>query len=647
MSFERRILHHGPTPAGVPVILSLQVVKKCWFELNRQGGCGAAELILSSGFDDRDQIEIGDWISFESTPGDRWYLGRVEERTSESPAQTRLRLEGMSIELNEVFPGGFGELADGQKPHRYAQTGLFEDDPDHGHETYDSVETATEIVQKILEQYVIPQSHITNVPSLIETPLQNAAVTSMKFRGEESVRSILKELATRAQSAAWGVNELGQFFFLRPQKDSVAKFREGLDLTSLSEIRDREHLFNRILLTGDYIYDRQDQSGDLARRSFRWRGNFVEPISRTQHGDRRIRIWLPWVRTQSDSVTFAKEFFRTYSQPVSRFLIETTAQATLPKPWEGRYAVFDLAGNLLTFSYAETVRVFFDANPRLRMELGPLDPRELWAEPPQDERWELPDKTFSAGGDVSLPPPLSTGSPPPPPPLPPDGSSVDVLSSDVSSDFSSGLSSSLLSSGLSSSLQSSGESSSATVGSSSTPESSGNSSESVSSAVSSFFGSSSAPASSLNSSTVSSDANSSTASSANSTSDSPSSDFASSGQSNSSEAASQSGTNNSQSSGAGSSGQSSLFNSSASEGASMSSGGGASGSGFGSSNGSSGGGTSAASGASSESGLPGGSNSASNAGSEPNSAGSSNLSQFSSEVSEAPLSSESELTSTI
>ncbi len=665
MSFERRILHHGPTPTGVPVVLSLQVVKKCWFELNRQGGCGASELTLSSGFDDRNQIEIGDWISFESLPGDRWYLGRVEERKSESPAQTRLRLEGMSIELNEVFPGGFGEQADGQKPHRYAQTGLFDLDPDRGHETYDSVESATEIVQKLLEQYVVPQSHITYDPLLVETPIQNAAITSLKFRGEESVRSILKELATRAQSAAWGVNESGEFFFLRPQQDSVAEFREGVDLTSLSEIRDREHLFNRILLTGDYIYDRQEQSDVLARRSFRWRGNFIEPISRTQHGDRRIRIWLPWVRTQSDSVTFAKEFFRTYSQPVSRFLIETTAKMTLPKPWKGRYAVFDLTGNLLTFSYAETVRVFFDAVPRLRMELGPLDPRELWAEPPQDERWELPDQTLSAGGNVSLPPSLSTGAPPPPPP-PPNESSVTNPSSDVSSNLSSSPSSSLLSSGLSSSLLSSGISSvDPTTGNSSTPGSSGYSSGDVSSAVSSLFGSSSNPISSLNSSNISSGGNSSIGTSANSSAASASGGSTSSGNSASSGNGSQSGSGQSQSSGGGSSAPSSLFNSSNSLGGSISSGINSSVSASGgslvnssvqtsnssqasSAGGSqSGGGTSVASNFSSGPGNSGGTNSASNTGSGPNSAGSSIVSQNSSIVSNPMLSSESESSSIV
>ncbi|QDT33627.1 hypothetical protein [Thalassoglobus polymorphus] len=416
MTFERRILHHGPTPTGTPVVLSMHALKKCWFELNRQGGCGAAELILANEFYDRDQVDIGDWISFEYKASERWYLGRVEERVAESPAQTRFRLEGMSIELNEVFPGGFGEEADGQKPHRYANTDLFQHDPDRDQETYDSIADAVELVKLLMQQYVAPQTHISYHPVQVEHPEQDATVTSLKFRGEESVRSVLKELAVRAQSASWGVDEQGKFFFLRRRDTPLAHFREGVDLTSLTEIRDREHLYNRLLLTGDYIYDQRDHSDEIARRSFRWRGNFVEPNSRAVHGERRLRIWLPWMRTQHDSFSFAKEFFRTYSQPQSRYLIETTNVAQLSKPWEGRYAVFDQAGGLLAYSYAETVRIYFDGTPRMRMELGPIHPRELWAEPPHDERWELPDQMPSAGGDVTLPPSIPVGDPPPPQP---------------------------------------------------------------------------------------------------------------------------------------------------------------------------------------------------------------------------------------
>lgn len=403
MPFQRRILYHGSDPQGAPQLLSLTAVRSCWFELHRQGGCGSAEVILSDDFDLRNEIEIGDWISFEPVTGTRWYLGRVQERRAEVPARVRLRLEGMGIELNEVFPGGFGSQADGRKPHVYAATDLFDLDPDRGRETFDSASTAEQVVRLLLTQYLPAGTHIRYVPSLVEPPLRPAPLASLKVRGEESIRAILKDLALRAQSASWGVDEQGQFFFLRPRNDLLVTFQAGSDLTSLEETRDLEYLFNRILLTGDYVYDRRIYSGDVARRSFRWRGSYIEPISRGQFGDRRIRIWVPWIRTQEDAYAFAREFFRTYSQPSSRYFLETAPQVNLPVPWLGRVRALSADGQELITARLETIRVLFDQAPRFRLELGPEDPRNLWPEPTQDERWELPEDPRTMGGPVTLP----------------------------------------------------------------------------------------------------------------------------------------------------------------------------------------------------------------------------------------------------
>lgn len=412
-TFERRILHHGPSPTGAPQILSQDAIRSAWFELHRQGGCGSAEIQLADTFDRRERIEIGDWISFESAPGVRWYLGRVEERRAEAPARVRFRLEGMAIELNEIFPGGFGVQADGRKPHRYAGTDLFTHDPDRFLETRDDVGSAEEVVRLLMSQYVVAVSHIAYEPAGIEAPSLPAPVESLKFRGEESVRSILKELALRAQSATWGVDQSGTFFFRRPRTSLLWTYREGRDLVSVEETRDREYLFNRILLTGDYVYDRRDDSSVVARRSYRWRANFIQRESQQLHGDRRVRIWLPWIRTQRDSLAFAREFFRAYSRPSSRFFIETVPLERPPVPWDGCVRVEDRNGTPLITGRIETVRVLFDHALRVRMELGPDNPRNLWPEPPQDERWELPDHPPSNGGDVTLPPTLPSVDPPP------------------------------------------------------------------------------------------------------------------------------------------------------------------------------------------------------------------------------------------
>ncbi|WP_437225286.1 hypothetical protein SH661x_003998 [Planctomicrobium sp. SH661] len=409
MAFHRRILHHGPDPDGLPQLISITALRSCWFELHRQGGCGRAQLVLSDDFEQRGEIELGDWISLEVEEGDRWYLGRVEERSAESPAVVRYRLEGMAVELNQIFPGGFGMAADGRKPHRYAATDQFPFDPDHAQETFDFAGSAVDVVRLLMTQYIVPATHVQYVPAKVENPAQSSPLYSMKVRGEESVRSVLKDLALRAQSAAWGVDADGKFFFLRARTTLLATYREQRDLTTLAESRDLEFLYNRLLLTGDYVYDQQETSNDVARKVYRWRGNFFEPTSRAAYGDRRLKIWLPWIRTQDDSRAFAREFFRTYSRPASRYFIETTGQTTLPVPWLGEVRLQDREGTQIVRSRIETIRVLFDHIPRFRMELGPEDPRTLWPEPPQDERWEIPNHVISAGGDISLPPPLPSG----------------------------------------------------------------------------------------------------------------------------------------------------------------------------------------------------------------------------------------------
>jgi len=402
MPYTRRILHYSPGPADFVSAISDRAIAGAWFELHRHGGCGAGELKLHDEFSDRNVINIGDWISFEYDTGDRWYLGRVESRQADSPAGTTYRLEGMGIELGEVFPGGFGRnVADGIPPHRYARTDLFPNDPDRASETVDAVSTPQDLMRLLMQQYVVPRSDILLVPAKIETPTQPASITSLKFRGEESVRSVVKEAAVRAQNASWGVDETGTFFFLKPPTTLAATFRVGSDLISLEEMLDRETIFNRVVLTGGYVYDAPVNSDVTARGFYRWRGNYLQPASRDQYGDRRIRIWIPWIRTATDSREFMREFFRVYAQPSTRYLVEVGNQTSLLRPWTGTVRLEDKNGNELVTRPIDTIRVQFDHAPRFRMEIGPADPRIRWPEPPHDERWELPENGNPFfGGDI-------------------------------------------------------------------------------------------------------------------------------------------------------------------------------------------------------------------------------------------------------
>lgn len=397
----RQILHHGPTPGGTPVILDDRAISGCWFELHRQGGCGAGEVVLQRDFHERRAIEIGDWISFETAPGQRVYLGRVEECRYQVPGLLRLRLMGMSIELNEIFPGGFGASPPEQRPHRYGATDLFSNDPDRPWEVAYPATTLQELVRLLLTHHVLNQTPIQYIPSRVESPRVPTKALSVKFRGEESIRSILKDLAMRAQ-ANWGVDAQGQFFFIRRRTSLLSTLQLGRDLLSWEELRDRELLFNRLLLTGDYIYDKRDQSAQIARRVYRWRANYFEPISCQRHGNCRLRLWVPWIRTQADSLSFAREFFRQYAEPSPRFFVETIPGQPILLPWEGEVGLEDSQGAMIGRGIVDKIRVQFDHAPRMRLEIGPEDPREQWPEPPQDERWELPDHIPSNGGDVSV-----------------------------------------------------------------------------------------------------------------------------------------------------------------------------------------------------------------------------------------------------
>lgn len=391
MPFSRRIVHFSPGPTDLKGTIADRAISGCWFELHRQGGCGPGELRLKDEFPDRHEIDVGDWIALEFDSGDRWYLGRVENRRADSPAGVTYRLEGMGVELGEVFPGGFSRsAADGIPPHRYAATDLFQNDPDHFDETVDAVSEPHELVTLLLQQYVVPQTHIALIPGRVESSVGETSVTSSKFRGEESARAIIKELALRARNAAWGVDENGEFFFLRPRTVPAATWKEGQHLISLEESRQRDALFNRVLLTGDYVYDEPISSGAADRAFYRWRGNYIQPASRDTHGERRIRLWVPWIRTKSDSREFAREFFRVYSQPTTRYLVEVGNQSTLTRPWDGPVRVDDRNSGEIITAQIETIRVQFDHAPRFRIEIGPEDPHVHWPEPLHDERWEIP-----------------------------------------------------------------------------------------------------------------------------------------------------------------------------------------------------------------------------------------------------------------
>jgi hypothetical protein len=392
--FTRRVLHYSPGPADYVADLSDRVAAGAWFELRRQGGCGDGELVLLDDGCTEGDIAVGDWIVFDDGGASRWYQGQVRGRVRVGSHAWRLTLAGMGRQLDDVFPGGFGTgVADGVGPHRYSQVDDFPDDPDAGDETVDAVTEPVDVVRLMVPQYVEPQTDITYDASLVETPVFLSTVMSLKIRGEESAAEILRDLAMRSRNVSWGVNADGKFFFLRPRSDLLATFQLGTDVVSMRRSSRKAMLFNRVLLTGGYIYGPPDDPFDpdgTPRPVHRWRGHYIQPESRDANGRHEIEIFLPWIRTQEDSIEFCREFFNVYADPRETFDIDVADQTTLLQPWDGCIRLLDANGGVLYDGSFETIRVQFDGSPRLHIHLGPPDPLAIWPRPLQPERTLIP-----------------------------------------------------------------------------------------------------------------------------------------------------------------------------------------------------------------------------------------------------------------
>lgn len=395
MPFQR-IIQYGPSPTSLTGTMTERAIAGCWFELRRQGGCGRGELQLRQGFLDRNELEIGDWVALSYDETDRWYLGRIIERRSDSPAGMRLTLAGMAAELETVFPGGFGSEADGVAPHRFGCTELFPDDPDAGLVNVDCVSRPEDLIRLLLQQYITGATHIQFDEELIEDATTAAELSELKVRGTETAADLIRDLALRSHNAAWGVDEQGRFFLLRQRTDIGAEWKEGRDLTALRELAEDELVFNRVLLTGGIVYA---DCPTPPCASYRWQGNYLQPGSRQQYGERRIRLSIPWIRTSNDSQAFIREFFRVYAQPTPHWDAEVAGVSSLIRPWLTGVRLINRQDQELAVGQPEIIRVQFDRTPRLRISLGPLDPRDIWTISRDGEAWPIaPSDTPGYGG---------------------------------------------------------------------------------------------------------------------------------------------------------------------------------------------------------------------------------------------------------
>lgn len=382
MAYERQIIHYD-SDSTTFIADWTERAESAWFELLRQGGCGAGEVVLDYKFTERGSIEVGHYVVMAYSTGIRWYMGRVESIDESSPMRTVVNLYGMVAELGEVFPGGRGG-SDIGVPHRYAKTDAFNQDPDWSVQTWDVVSQPNQVVTLLYQQYIDGATHIDLDPGAIEVPDPLTSLQSLVFRSQESALSIIRQLATIANNASWGVDANGDLFFKRMRTNVIDTFQEGVHLEKLTMTTDRSLMCNSLLITGDYVYD-----PSYFPDYYRYQGRWMQTTSVAQHGEIRRNIFLPWCRTDEDAVAFAKQFFRYYAWPSVRHNFTTRPVTGLIKPWDGFIKLWDAEGANYAIQPFDRIRVQFDQFVKFDIWMGFEEMQ--FPDWDQDLRWELPE----------------------------------------------------------------------------------------------------------------------------------------------------------------------------------------------------------------------------------------------------------------
>jgi hypothetical protein len=387
-TFERLIWHY-PAGGTAGVDIARWATAETWFELDRQGGCGAGELHLSRLWPERDAVAVGDLVAFDYRPGNRWYLGRVQDRVAVNPAGVVLSLQGLTVQLGEIFPGGFGaDSPDGTPPLRIAQNDRFANDPDRDLETVVPLNRPDEVVRYLMANYVAERTGIDYRPELVANT-GNRVVESLKLNGEESLRGLLKDLAMRAGNFRWGVDAAKRFFFQPTSQQVGYRYRLGESLVSLETTRSLDEIVNRVLLTGGVIYTGATPAAGEPAGSYRFRQSYLRQTSRQTYGDRRRTLSLPWIRTTADALAFARQYLDEYAEPTDRLEAEVLASEQIPIPGAGLVEIADQSQRVMGRWTLEAVRVEFRGVPRIRLSLGRLPPETLWPEAPYAERFPI------------------------------------------------------------------------------------------------------------------------------------------------------------------------------------------------------------------------------------------------------------------
>src|SRR5690606_19067559 len=116
-------------------------------------------------------------------------------------------------------------------------------------------------------------------------------------------------------------------------------FQEAQHLTKLSKNLDKDLLYNKLLITGDYVY-----FPNLEQKFFRWVSSHASVSSINLYGSRKITLYIPWIRNFIDANSFADAFFDIYADPRTRYTATTIPQGAVMNPWEGTVGLLNRSG---------------------------------------------------------------------------------------------------------------------------------------------------------------------------------------------------------------------------------------------------------------------------------------------------------------
>ena len=378
-----RVFNHYNSSHVLQGAVSAHAVGNATFKLSRYGGCMEGSLTLDTSFVDRTDFAYNDWISFEHTPGTRWYYGQIKHRQSTSPQTLTLHLLGAVDQLHRIFPGSYTiPLVYG------SSSGWFPDDPDKAHESYVGWTELSDIVKHLLDYDIVPSTDIVYDAGDIEAT--GVTIKQLKFRGTEHALSIIKGLGLQGIDASWGVDADRGFFYIQKPGATQATYQEGVDVTLLRGDYGDAYLFNRLWLIGGWVYRTLDVG--VIMPHYQFQQHYRRSTSVTAYGERRLKITAPWIRNEDDGYTFATSFLDVYATPSERAIVTVTDPPSLITPWGGQVRVLDRNGVQVALAHPIDIEYDFDEVPVARFEVGPIDPTVLYP----DQDWD--DRRPSSGG---------------------------------------------------------------------------------------------------------------------------------------------------------------------------------------------------------------------------------------------------------